>query len=245
MGRVNTPLLSEATFRGLARSAPWRFSTLHFTHTRRRGPTTTEAWLRRPGHLTVRDGRGLVHAVEGVPYSMATFSAVGRQQPWTPSPPQGMPVRLDRDGFVIERPEADYDDPLWGSFHWVAMLDPVELSSGTVVGDLAETLRDGRRTWWARMAASAGYEPRCGCCPLLWGQLTEEMEGRAGGPTVLAREPDVVYPESWLVGLDVQTGVLVSLEPVGGSRDDLGVSVVIHDVDAVLRPPTPSHPQRT
>lgn len=237
-------MLSEATFRGLARSAPWRFSTLHFTHARRRGPTTTQAWLRRPGHLTVRDDRGLVHVVEGVPYSLAPYRAFGGQQPWTPAPPQAMPVQLDGDGFVIERPPADYDDPMWGSFDWVAMLDPVELSSGTVVEDLAETLRHGRRTWWARMAASADYEPRCGCCPLLWGRVSEDLEGRAGGPTVLAQEPDVVYPESWLVGLDVQTGVVVSREPVGGSRDDLGVSVMIHAVDVDLRSPVPSHPPR-
>ena len=37
-------------FRALARSSPWRFGTLHFTH-RADGEDPVEAWLTRPGHL--------------------------------------------------------------------------------------------------------------------------------------------------------------------------------------------------
>lgn len=236
MVRVSTPMLSEPTFRGLARSAPWRFSTLHFTHTRqRRG--ATRAWLRRPGHLTVQDSAGVVHVVEGVPYSIGSFALGGSNRPWAPRPPQDLPVSLDESGFVTERPEADYDDPMWVSFDWVAMLDPVELSTGTVIEDLAETLHHGRLTWWARMAAAEGYAPRCDCCPLLWGRLTEQMVGQDRGPTFIGHQPDVVYPDAWRVGLDVQTGVVVLLEPLGGSREDLGASIVIHAVDTDLKPP--------
>lgn len=47
-----------------------------------------------------------------------------------------------------------------------------------------------------------------------------------------AVRPDLVYPDGWLVGLDFETGVVVSIEPVGGSRRDLGFTVEIHSVDS-------------
>lgn len=225
---------TEDRFRALARSSPWRFTTLRFTHRRADGESV-EALLRRPGWLRVRTGTGEVHVVTGVPYARQVLHLDGSTS--TPADdvlPADVAVDLDADGFVIARPTAAavlWDDPMWRSFDWVAMLDPVELSTGTVVSELAATTRHGRETWWARMSATEDYEPRCGCCPLLWGQVSERLEGAAGGPTWAAQHPDVSYPGSWLVGLDVGTGVVVSTEPLGGDRDDLGFTVTIHAVD--------------
>ncbi|MGG5257322.1 hypothetical protein [Phycicoccus avicenniae] len=228
------PDVSDSRFRALARSSPWRFTTLRFTHRRASGEQV-DALLRRPGWLRVRTASGAEHVVTGVPYAREVIHLDGRAAgPADEVLPADVPVELDADGFVIARPTSLsvlWDDPMWRSFDWVAMLDPVELSTGTVVRELAATTRHGRETWWARMVATGNYEPRCGCCPLLWGAVSERLEDEAGGPTYARDHPDVVYPDSWLVGLDVQTGVVVSTEPLGGDRDDLGFSVTVHAVD--------------
>lgn len=228
------PDLTEDSFRALARSAPWRFSTLRFTRSTARGESV-EAWLARPGRLRVRTDDGRVHGVTGVPYTRDVLRLDGGpRRAWVPVLPADVPVDLDDDGFVARRPggtDVAYDDPMWQSYDWVAMLDPVELSAGTTVHELASTTRHGRPTWWARLSATEGYEPRCGCCPLLWGAVSERHEAGAGGPTWAARHPEVEYPASWLVGLDVGTGVVVSCEPLGGDRDDLGFTVTLHGVD--------------
>ncbi len=202
---------TEDRFRALARSGPWRFTTLRFTHRRADGESV-DALLRRPGWLRVRTASGAEHVVTGVPYARQVLHLDGRPAvPIDDVLPADVAVDLDPDGFVAVRPTAVailWDDPMWRSFDWVAMLDPVELSTGTVVRELAATTRHGRETWWARMSASDGYDPRCDCCPLLGGEVAE-----------------------WLVGLDVGTGVVVSTEPLGGERDDLGFTVTIHAVD--------------
>ena len=108
------------------------------------------------------------------------------------------PPEYRPDGLVARRPATHlhdaFDAPLWpaASYGWVAMLDPEELSHHVAVSDLEVDQRHGRETWWATVRALEGYEARCpDCCDLL-----------LGGP---ARGIDHV------VGLDVQTGVLVSL----------------------------------
>jgi hypothetical protein len=134
---------------------------------------------------------------------------------------------------VANRPssvDVDYDDPMWQSFDWVAMLDPVELSTGTVLSDLAQSTRLGRSTWWAMARAVEGYAPRCSCCPLLWGEVSERLLHGEAGQTY-AVPPGAAYPDAWLVGLDVQTGVVVSCEPVNGSRQDRGFTMEILAVD--------------
>jgi hypothetical protein len=115
------------------------------------------------------------------------------------------------------------------------MLDPVELSHHVAVSDLREDEVAGRPAWRARLVAELGYEPRCGgnCCELLY----SEAGLRADFP-----DPDDVledwrgrdYPEAYDVALDVQTGVVVHLAPVGGARDDLAFDLTIHEVDADL-----------
>jgi hypothetical protein len=110
------------------------------------------------------------------------------------------------------------------------MLDPVELSAGTRLRDLQATSRAGRETWWAFAVGVDGYDPRCSCCPLLWGAESERLYE---GPDVEPSRPDDEYPD-WLVGLDRATGVVVSCEPVGGADGSLGFSVDLHEVDVVL-----------
>lgn len=232
--------LTETTFRRLAQSSPWRFRRLHFTWRPGAdlGVDEVEAWLTRPSHLRTREQDGAERTVReepGVPWLLADDSS-GQlvADPGHLVPRGGPPAVLDEHGLVVDRPDdrwSGYDDPMWQTYTWVAMLDPRELSEGTTISSLAETMRHGRRTWWAEMAARAdGYEPRCGCCPLLWGEVSERAEGASGGPTWIRSHPDVDYPDEWLVGLDVETGIVVSAEPIGGSRPDAGFTTTIHEV---------------
>lgn len=72
------------------------------------------------------------------------------------------------------------------------------------------------------------YEPRCGCCPLLWSWVSDRAEYGDDDP---GWEPSAgtVYPEAYDVALDVATGVVVQLTPVGGSRPDRGFEITIHE----------------
>jgi hypothetical protein len=201
---------TEDAFRALARSSPWLFTTLHFTVRRPRRPPV-EAWLSRPGRLAV-EVDGSRHVVTGVPYAKAVLTRGGTDAtPWVVSPPRDHSPSRRPDGLVDRRPgrlDVDYDDPLWGSYDWVAMLDPVELSAGTRLRQLAATTRSGRETWWASAVGVDGYDPRCSCCPLLWGAESERLYAGDDAPV----RPAGDYPD-WLVGLDRATGVVVSCEP--------------------------------
>ena len=117
---------------------------------------------------------------------------------------------------------------MWDTYRWVAMLDPVELSAGTIVTDLREGEHRGRSAWRAVVAAVDGYEPRCGCCPLLWGEISERDESEAGGHVWRDDHPDVVYPIGYEVALDVQTGIVVELTPIGGDRPTYTLDLEIH-----------------
>ncbi|MBG6094665.1 hypothetical protein [Nocardioides luteus] len=205
--------LTEDTFRALARSSPWRFSALHFTW---RTPTDgdVECWLRRPGRLRVRDAGGDRAVDEKV------------------TDPVPEPV-LRADGLVASRPRAhthEIDDPMWQNYVFVSMLDPEELSADVVLSDLRSEPRAGRETWWARAVPGEGYEPRCGCCPLLWSRVSDWFEYGDGAP---GWEPPAgtVYPEAYDIGLDVATGIVVQLSPVGGSRPDLAFVTTIHEAE--------------
>lgn len=232
---MNTP--TEDDFRALARSAPWLFSTLHFSFRRRDSRDDLEAWLSRPGRLRVRLADGSEHVQLGTPWNNGS---VMRNGTWVedvrPHPRQCEP-HWRGDGLVDRRPmdpRIDVDDPIWGSYDWVAMLDPEELSHHTTISDLQISARHGRETWWAQVAAAEGYSPRCGCCPLLWGDISERDEAAAGGPTWRSRGPEVDYPTGWLIGLDRETGVVVDCSPLDGSRHDAGFTVTIHGVDRPL-----------
>ncbi|MFE7630373.1 hypothetical protein [Kocuria sp. NPDC057446] len=105
--------------RALARSSPWRFSTVHFTHRRQRDGGSTasgapvEAWLdRRRGRLVLRSAGG-VEVAGGPPYGEAVDpvphdddAARAGRPPSSPAPE----VVLRPDGLVVHRPEDWYDD---------------------------------------------------------------------------------------------------------------------------------------
>lgn len=231
------PVIPSADdFAALARSSPWLWTTLHFTH--RSGPAEVEAWLRRPGELLVVDAAGREHRESGVPHSGVFVSTDPGFEPPAPVPPQSVePVRRP-DGLVAERPtswEVEYDDPMWGDYRWVAMLDPVELSHHVAVDRLRVDVVAGRPVWRADLRAEPGYGPRCGgnCCELLYSEaglmadfsdLSEVPESWRG------RE----YPDHHDVALDVQTGIVVRCLPVGGLADASWLENDILEVDADL-----------
>ena len=221
---MNEPLtLTEDSYRALASSSPWRWRTLHFTSS----DWNAEAWVRRPGQMVVRfRGELEDHSEPGGP----PFRYIGDTQP-----------TLRPDGLVLGRaprwPEQDaddgalleQDDPMFQSYTWVAMLDPIELASGTVITDLAESELRGRRTWWATVSEADGYEPRCVCCALLWGEITPRANAEGLGEEFVP-EPGG-YPDGHRIGLDVQTGVLVSICSVGQVTAPPKFEVTIHEVD--------------
>jgi hypothetical protein len=141
------------------------------------------------------------------------------------------------DGLVAERPSGpaiDFDDPMWQSYRWIAMLDPVELSHDVELTDLRAGQRGGRETWWARAVPVEGYDPRCSCCPLLWSRISHELE--YGDPPKRPHATD--YPDAYDIALDVQSGMVVEVRAVGGSRtmdfetDILGVDLDLDDLVA-------------
>lgn len=241
-------------FRALARSSPWRFTTLHFTH-RRADMEPVEAWLTRPGHLRVRLADGTEQVEEGVPYTTSVLTLAegpldrvppgegakpglaprGPVQASDPDrAPQSVAPRLREDGLVAKRPEGfdiDYDDPMWQDYAWVAMLDPVELSAGVEVDDVRVWEWRGRTTWTATARAVEGYDPRCSCCALLWGEVSDAIDADGAGGSPAGGWPDVrSYPTAYEISLDVETGVVVDLTPVGVTRERLGFSNEIHQV---------------
>jgi hypothetical protein len=218
-------------FRALARSSPWRWTTLHFS--RHQGIGVVEAWVRRPGELLVRQSAGPDEYVSGAPYASSPRLATLREAAGLPEPP-GPTFRPD--GLVAERPEGyafEHGDPMWENYTWTAMLDPDELSHHVDLDDVRAGETRGRETWSARLRPVDGYDPRCGCCPLLWSEVSVHAE-YAGEPERLARFEADGYPDAYDVVLDVQTAVVVSLEPVGGGREDFAFTVEIHEVDADL-----------
>jgi len=244
-------------FRGLARSSPWRWRALAFELHRRplHGPDhTVNVLVERGVGLEVRlaDGEqrrdpasrstaGLIHLSggEGGPDAMELPYA------WE------LPVLLDADGFVQRRPwfPGTSDDPMWQDYEFVALLDPVELADGFPrdpapgwgpddvrppaldVHRLDASVRRDRETWWAEVSPRTDYFPRCSCCPLLFGAVSESLEAAGGGPTALERNPELVYASAYLVALDVQTGVCVHVEHLDGDHAGRGLSVDIHVVD--------------
>lgn len=161
---------TEDTFRALARSSPWRFTALHFIR-RTRLDGDVECWLHRPGRLRVRDADG--------------ERVIEEEAITLPDPV------LRPDGLVASRPRAythDIGDPMWDNYVFVSMLDPEELSADVTLSDLRSEPRAGRETWWARAVPEDGYEPRCGCCPLLWSRVTDWVE-YGDGPRVGSRRP--------------------------------------------------------
>lgn len=132
--------LTEETFRALARSSPWRWRSVHLVRGSGgadEGPV--EAWIRRPGRMRVVVEQE-THIVRQVPTQVARYVAGGSAKGESVALPAAdgiLPV-LDDDGLVAIRPDrdaVDLEDPMWQSYDWVAMLDPVELGDGDPMRD--------------------------------------------------------------------------------------------------------------
>ena len=224
------------SFLALARSSPWRWRTLHFSH--RGQDEAVEAWVRRPGRLRVRRPGQADVFESGVPYSRGWVSTDPDFVRPLPKHPRDVEPIWRPDGLVAERPssiEIEYDDPMYGNYSWVAMLDPVELSHHVEVSDPRVDEVVGRVTWRALLRAEEGYDARCGgnCCELLWSDVSRrcEFDDPSDAPPP---QPGRVYPDGHDVSLDLQTGVVVRCHPVGGDADAPWLEVDIHEVDADL-----------
>jgi hypothetical protein len=252
MQRVLTP--SADAFAALARSSPWRWSTLRFTVRWPGDPWKTEslrAWLRRPDLLRVETVEGEFRQIVrehgqrvGVLTSSGGFT---KEVPW---PRDGERPDRRRDGLVAERPEGlSYDAPMYQDYAWVAMLDPVELADGRdlrtgdvagpalIADDVAGVDHFGRPAWEAVVRPTDAYEPRCACCPLLRTRRIDLLEYGDDLERVLP-----TYPEAFRLRLDVGTGVCVRTEQIGGLTPGAGHDLRIEAVDdpmddALFRPP--------
>ncbi len=200
-----------------------------------------EAWLVRPWQLWVRDleaeGTGRALRFEGSPPYDTSAWATRPRTPPTAINPVSRP-----DGLVLERPspmDVDYDDPMWRDFTWVAMLDPVELAAGVDVDQVQAVTVRGRPTWMAECTPTPAYQARCpGCCDLLDTGVAREAAGGDGGQAGDGADLPIGLPTSYLVGLDVQTGIVVDLAPLGGtSGHGTAFTTRIHAVDQDFTPP--------
>jgi hypothetical protein len=225
-------------FRALARSSPWRWTTLHLRH-RSDFPGAAEAWVRRPGELLVRRPAGETEYVSGAPYSMSRVITRAAREGVVAEDPRVEPEPVFRpDGLVESRPDGwhfEHGDPMWGNYRWTAMLDPVELSHHVEVTHLREVEVAGRPTWRADLRAQPGYDPRCGgnCCELLYSEagLRADFPDPEDVPETWRGR---VYPDHYDVALDVQTGVVVRCLPAGGPDDASWLENDIVEVDTDL-----------
>ncbi|MDF9716088.1 MULTISPECIES: hypothetical protein [unclassified Nocardioides] len=195
--------------RALARSSPWLWRSAHLRY--RGGLGRVEAWVERPGRLRLRFPSGAEQVVEEGPPSAVwvPLGGAARAPEWR-RPHEVEPVRR-RDGLIRRRPRdlgVVYDDPVWRDYSWVALLDPVELAAGVELDALASEERAGRETWTARAVPVEGYEPRCGCCALLWSAVAARDSG-------LPVREGATYPPWYDVALDRATGIVVSVQPGG------------------------------
>jgi len=214
-------------FQALARSSPWLWRSAHLRY--RGGLGEAEAWIERPGRTRVRPATGEEQVLEEDRPSVAYLSFGGTTSELTVKRPHEVePVRRT-DGLVSARPQdlsIVYGDPVWRNYSWVALLDPVELSSGVAVDRVGTEVRSGRETWTARLVPLADYQATCGCCALLWSRVAADEAG--------FHEPGATYPSSYDVALDRATGIVVSARPSTPGFEDRSslafeVDVVSHD----------------
>ncbi len=198
-------------FMALARSSPWRWASLRFSVSWT-GPSQLwseplRSWVRRPDAVRVETtGGDLVYLdVRTVSWgrSRAILTGDGPQPvptPRSPLDPDAPKPEFDDDGFVRHRPPDDgqvfYDDPMFRSYHWVAMLDPVELADGdgpmapVELDRVIEVDHHDRPSWEATVRTTAGYVPRCSCCAAV---RPGNPGGWSGGSTVARRRLPAPY----------------------------------------------------
>ncbi|MEO5832475.1 MAG: hypothetical protein ABJA16_10720 [Nakamurella sp.] len=241
-GGRDATTVTAADFRALARSSPWLWRTLQFTLVHD-GPVY-------PGEP--------IRAYVGRPHGVRVERLDGRlvQSDWCRAPGAGLPA-LDgdptfrADGLVARRPGSwdvpeRFDDPMFQTYRWVAMLHPFELADGVssddeggwsplwppieVVDGPREVDHHGRPAWEAQLVTTPAYAARCSCCPLLDGAQAARRLAETDG--VIGRPGD--RPIAWLIRLDRGTGVVVALTEIGGSSHSGGWSMTIEAVDGEL-----------
>ena len=226
-------------FRALARSSPWRWSTLRYVQQRDqsgRDQNRVRVFIRRPRLARVEQLDGtLLHVHRGEPRTATPLSRRGDAPPVTIPGPSEVQVELDEDGLIRRRPDRwqlDTDTVMIGNYYDLAFLDPVELTDGgddvpgATIEDLHVVDHRGRQAWEAVLRPTADYDPLCPCCSLL---LSEQLEG--AGLDLREDEPDFVYPDAHRVRIDVATGVCVYNEQLGGTRNGTGHDLEIEAVD--------------
>ncbi len=253
---VTTPTPED--FRALARSSPWRWTTLRFTASWS-GPWVlsppVRAWVRRPDRLRVEtlDGELVEVAHRGSGPATTVLTAEGGVP--GPVPAVGTPApRFRPDGLVAQRPpswELSADDPMYVNYSWVAMLDPLELADGdderagegVVVGEVSTAEHGGRPAWQAVVSTTPAYEPRCSCCPLLHSADAAALDAIEAGRS--QERPDgYAYGTGFLVRLDVGTGVCVLTEQLDGTDLGRGHDVRIEAVDEPMGDELFTRPRR-
>lgn len=213
---------TDDSFRALARSSPWRWTSVHLRHRSSILPKMAgdqvEAWLTRPDGIRLVGSHG--NRIDPGAWPPAPEEPT---RAWRPPEPTYRP-----DGLVESRPDdsfggnpvLDEDGLFFTNYSWIAMLDPVELSHHVRVDHLREDDVAGRSAWRATLVAEPGYAPRCGgnCCELLYSEAglradftdDDDVPPGWGGRT---------YPDAYDVALDVQTGIVVRCLPIGGGAD--------------------------
>jgi hypothetical protein len=228
-----------ARFRALARSSPWRWSTLRYVQQqdpsgREQGPV--RVFVRRPKLARVErlDGT-LLRVLREEPQTSTPLSRDGDARPVELPGVADAVVDLDADGLVRRRPdrwEYDTETAMIVNYYDVAMLDPIELADGhdggpgTTIDELRIVDHRGREAWEAILRPTAVYDPRCPCCSLLLSELIE-----AAGFDLRTEDPGFAYPDAHRVRLDVDTGVCVFNEQLGGTRAGTGHDIMIEAVD--------------
>ena len=226
-------------FRCLARSSPWRWSTLRYVKERDqsgRHNNRVRVLIRRPHLARVEQLDGtLLRVHRGEPQTVTPLSRHGNAPPMTLPRPSEVEVELDEVGLVRQRPgrwQLDTDTVMIGNYYDLAFLDPVELADGgdggpaATIEDLQVVDHRGRRAWEAVLRPTPAYDPLCPCCPLM---LSERFEDTELG--LREADPDFVYPDGHRVRIDVATGVCVFNQQLGGTRDGSGHDLAIEAVD--------------
>jgi hypothetical protein len=202
-------------FRRLARSAPYRWSTLLFEGTWGARVEPHRVRVERPDRVRAETltGAVLFDGRQGSAPSTAVLTCDGSHHPHQPA---GARSGARRRRLVVGERQPWNDGPevpFWQDYRFVAVLDPYELSAGVEVVDVAAVDHAGRPAWEAVLRPTPAYEPRCACCPLMRSRDTDLMEGLVPLPA---------YADEHRIRLDVGTGVCVLSREVGGPADGQG-----------------------